>query len=104
MKEPSSNASPAKSLLGEIENFRAAGHATLNAIRADFDARLDTIKALVAELEAAGEIPPNKLRDVRDMLVILSHPRMKPEKGRLRDIKKMESISEDLEMMVEGWN
>jgi hypothetical protein len=104
MKEPTSNASPAKSLLQEIEDFRSAGHTTLDAIRSDIDGRLDAIKALVADLEAAGDIPPKKLRDIRDMLVILSHPRMKPEKGRLRDVKKMESIAEDLEMMVEGWN
>lgn len=104
MKEHTSNASPAKSLLEELENFRSAGHATLGALLADFNARLDTIKALVADLEAGGDIPPKKLRDVRDMLVMLSHPGMKPEKGRLRDVRKMESISDDLEMMVEGWN
>lgn len=104
MKEPTSNTTPAKSLLDEIEGFRAAGHTTLDAIRADIDGRLDAVKALVADLESSGEIPPKKLRDIRDMLVILSHPRMKPEKGRLRDVKKMESIAGDLEMMVENWH
>ncbi|MFZ4777485.1 MAG: hypothetical protein ACOYM3_19120 [Terrimicrobiaceae bacterium] len=103
MKNPTSEASPAKTLLEEIKNFREAGHGTLDAVRAHFDSRLDGITSLLENLGAVDEIPPRKLRDIRDMLTILSDPRMKPPKGRLKDLKKMESIPDDLEMMVERW-
>ena len=103
MKTPSSEASPAKTLLEEIEHFRASGHGTIDAVRANFDSRLDGIKSLLENLGAPEEIPQRKLRDIRDMLTLLSNPRIKPEKGRLKDLKKMGSISDDLEMMVEHW-
>jgi len=104
MKTPTVEASPAKALLEAIDQFRSAGHGTLDAARANFDLRLDGIKSLVADLGAAEKIPQKKLRDIRDMYTILSEPRMKPEKGRLKDLKKMDSVSDDLEMMVEHWS
>jgi len=103
MKTPSSDASPAKTLLEEIEHLRTSGHGTLDAFRSNFDRRLDGIKALLENLGAPEEIPHRKLRDIRDMLTLLSNPRIKPEKGRLKDLKKMGSISDDLEMLVEHW-
>lgn len=103
MKTPTSEASPAKTLLEEMKNFRVAGHGTLEAVRANFDTRLDRLQSLVENVGAADDIPPRQLRDIRDMLTILSDPRMKPPKGRLKDLKKMESIPDDLEMMVERW-
>ncbi len=103
MKTPSAEASPVKTLLEEIGNFRAAGHGTLDAVRENFDSRLDRIKSLLESLGSVDDIPQRKLRDIREMLTILSDPRMKPPKGRLKDLKKMESIPDDLEMMVEQW-
>jgi len=104
MKTPTSEASPAKTLLEEIEHFRTSGHGTLDAVRANFDCRLDGIKSLLENLGPSEEISQRKLRDIRDMLTLLSDPRIKPEKGRLKDLKKMGSISDDLEMMVERWS
>jgi hypothetical protein len=104
VKTQKSGASPAKALLEEIEHFRTSGHGTIDVVRAQFDRRLDGIKTLLENLGAPEEIPQRKLRDIRDMLTILSDPRIKPEKGRLKDLKKMGSISDDLEMMVERWS
>ena len=103
MKTPTAEASPAKTLLEEIEHFRTAGHQTLDAVRASFDSRLDGIKSLLENIGPADDIPQRKLREIRDMLTILSNPRIKPEKGRTKDLKKMGAICDDLEMMVERW-
>jgi len=104
VKTQNSGASPAKALLEKIEDFRTSGHGTLDVVRAHFDRRLDGIKSLLENLGEPEGIPQRKLRDIRDMLTILSDPRIKPEKGRLKDLKKMGAISDDLEMMVERWS
>ena len=37
------------------------------------------------------------------MLTLLRNSGVKPEKGRRKDLKKLDSISDDLTMMVENW-
>ncbi|MEI6278201.1 MAG: hypothetical protein WCQ16_02310 [Verrucomicrobiae bacterium] len=104
MEKATAEASPAKTLLEEIEVFRAAGHGTLDAIGANFDAQLDGIKSLVLNLGPVDGLPSKKLRDIRDMLTLLYSADVKPEKGRRKDLKKMTSILADLTMMVERWS
>jgi len=96
-------ASPAKTLLEEIEVFRAAFDGTLQSIGQKFHERLDGIKARVEVLGPVDDISSGKLRDIRDMLTLLHHADVKPEKGRRKDLKKLDSISDDLVMLVEQW-
>jgi hypothetical protein len=44
-----------------------------------------------------------KIRDLRDMLTMLNHRQVKADKGRRKDLKKMESIVKDLGMLIENW-
>jgi len=37
------------------------------------------------------------------MLTLLRNAGVKPEKGRRKDLKKLDTISEDLAMMVQNW-
>ncbi len=104
MKTAPAEASPVKTLLEEIELFRAACHGTLDAIGGKLDERIDGIKSRVEALEPTDEIADGKLRDVRDMLTLLRHADVKPEKGRRKDLKKLDTISDDLFMMVEHWS
>jgi len=96
-------ASPAKALLEEMELFRSACHETLHVIGLKFNERLDGIKSHVEGLGPVDAISSGKLRDIRDMLTLLHHADVKPEKGRRKDLKKLDSISSDLAMMVEQW-
>lgn len=104
MKTAPAEASPVKTLLEEIELFRAACHGTLDAIGGKLDERIDGIKSRVEALGHADDIAAGKLRDVRDMLTLLHHADVKPEKGRRKDLKKLDTISDDLFMMVEQWS
>jgi len=104
MKTAPAEASPVKTLLEEIELFRAACHGTLDAIGGKLDERIDGIKSRVEALGPTDDIASGKLRDVRDMLTLLRHADVKPEKGRRKDLKKLDTISDDLFMMVEQWS
>ena len=103
MKKSKAEASPAKTLLEEIESFRVNGHGTLDATRSSFDAQLDSIKSVVSDLGPVDDVPSKILRDIRDMLTLLHGADMKPEKGRRKDLKKMASIVGDLEMTIGRW-
>ena len=61
---------------------------------------------IAEQVEALGsgeDVPSGKNRDIRDMLTLLRNAGIKPEKGRRKDLKKLDSISEDLTMMVQDW-
>lgn len=104
MKTAPAEASPAKALLEEIEIFRTACRGTLQSIGTKLDERLDAVRTRVESLGPPDGISMGKIRDVRDMLTLLHHADLKPEKGRRKDIKKLDSISDDLLMMSEHWS
>ena len=103
MKTGQTEASPAKSLLEELELFRGVCRGTLNSIGTRLDEQIDSIRVRVEALGSGEEVPSGKNRDIRDMLTLLRNAGIKPEKGRRKDLKKLDSISEDLTMMVENW-
>ena len=103
MKTGQTEASPAKALLEELELFRGICRGTLSSIGARLDEQIDAIRARVEALGAGEDVPSGKNRDIRDMLTLLRNAGIKPEKGRRKDLKKLDSISEDLTMMVENW-
>ena len=103
MKTGLTEASPAKALLEELELFRGICHGTLDSLAAKFDEQIDAIKLRVEALGSGEDVPSGKNRDIRDMLTLLRNSGVKPDKGRRKDLKKLDSISEDLTMMVQDW-
>jgi len=103
MKTGPAEASPAKALLEELELFREVCHGTLDSVASRLDGQIDAIKGRVEALGSGEDVPSSKNRDIRDMLTLLRNSGIKPEKGRRKDLKKLDSISEDLTMMVENW-
>lgn len=103
MKTGSTEASPAKALLEELKSFRGLCHGTLDAIGSRIDGQLDGVKSQIEALGLTEDLPSGKIRDIRDMLTLLRNSGVKPEKGRRKDLKKLDSISEDLAMMTENW-
>ena len=103
MKNRLIEASPAKALLEELELFRVLSHETLAAMRSRLDEQIDLIKFRVEALGSGEDTPSGKNRDIRDMLTLLRNAGVKPEKGRRKDLKKLDTSSEDLKMMVEHW-
>ena len=103
MKTGLTEASPAKALLEELELFRGGCHGILDSIGARLDEQVDVIKFRVEALGSGEVVPSGKNRDIRDMLTLLRNAGIKPEKGRRKDLKKLDSISDDLTMMVAHW-
>ncbi len=102
-KDQEIETSPAKSALEEIETLRCALRATLLAYASRLDSELDAVRDRVAALGSADKLTPGKLRDLRDMLTLMRHLDAKPDKGRRKDVKKIDAIIGDLTLIVETW-
>jgi len=103
MKPKNAETSPVKSLVEDIGTFRDLFRATLDGLALRMDKDLAVVLAKAEGLGDPETLPNNKLRDIRDMLTLLRNADVKPEKGRKKDLKKLDSITGDLLMLVEKW-
>ncbi len=46
----------------------------------------------------------SQVHDLRDMLTLLRTMQIRPQEGRRKDLKKIESIISDLELLTAGWS
>ena len=53
--------------------------------------------------QAKAEDELAQLRDLRDMLTLLRTMQIKPQEGRRKDLKKIESVISDLELLAAQW-
>lgn len=102
MKVEDQEASPAKAVVEELEAFRAAVHHVLESYSSRLDGELSRIRETV-QGENGRKISGAKLRDLRDMLTLLRHAEVKTDKGRRKDLKKIDGLVDDLAMLIENW-
>ena len=53
--------------------------------------------------EGRKKLTTSRAREARDMLVLLRNLGIKPEKGRRRDFKKIDSALEELRYIADRW-
>lgn len=56
-----------------------------------------------AAVRTRAENEQARVRDLRDMLALLRTMQIKPQEGRRKDLKKIETIISDLELLAGGW-
>lgn len=88
----------------ELDVFRGLFRQTHAGYLARMEAELDGIQKQVQALLEAGEPPSGTLRDLREMLTLLRHAEVKPEKARRKDLRKLEALMEDLKSIVKAWD
>ena len=54
-----------------------------------------------AQTKAADKLA--QVRDLRDMLTLLRTMQVKPQEGRRKDLKKIETVISDLALLTTGW-
>lgn len=99
----SANASPMKSAGEELDFLRK----TLREILASYSARVESeivqIREAVAAEEKKKKLPASRVRDARDIITLIRTLDVKAEKGRRRDLKKIDLLIEELNRFVENW-
>lgn len=101
MKSDGSEASPSKAVMSELQDLRAELREAASSYAARLDAEIERVR--VAVEAAGGDTSGAKIRDLRDMLTLLRHRQVKADKGRRKDLKKIESVVSDLAMLIENW-
>ena len=104
-------ASPAKSVADELRALRRLFDSVAAGYTARIHRELDEVAAAVDRLELAEDGTPRKngeseadpVRDLRDMLSLLRNLQVRPEKGRRKDLKKIDTTISDLRLLIEHW-
>lgn len=103
MEPTSPEASPAKSVIEELDSLRNEFRSALLAYASRIEEEIGSVQKSVAAQGAKKKIATAKLRDLRDMLTLLRKFSIKPEKGRRKDFKKIDALVGDLTMLIEHW-
>ncbi len=101
MKSDGSEASPSKAVVSELQDLRAELREAASSYAARLDAEIERVRAAVES--SAGDAAGSKVRDLRDMLTLLRHRQIRADKGRRKELKKIESVIGDLAMLIENW-
>ena len=93
-------ASPAKLLESELEQLRRDLRATVRAYAARLEIGLAESRAALEASKPAEELSRERLHQLRDLTMLVRKRKLKPEKGRRKDLRKIDSLIEDLQLLV----
>jgi hypothetical protein len=103
MKSDGSEASPNKAVVSELQDLRAELREAASSYVTRLDAEIERVRAAVEAEPKGSNSLSAKIRDLRDMLTLLRHRQVKADKGRRKELKKIESVISDLAMLIENW-
>jgi hypothetical protein len=94
------NTSPARLLESELEKLRQDLRATVRAYAARLEIGLAESRAALESDKPAEELSRERLHQLRDLTILVRKRKLKPEKGRRKDLRKIDSLIEDLQLLV----
>ena len=83
-------------LTAELAALRRELRATIRAYAARLEIDLAESTASVASTKAAETLSRERLHEIRDLTIMVRKRKLKPEKGRRKDLRKIDSIIRDL--------
>jgi hypothetical protein len=95
--------SPMKSLAEELEFVRKAHRESIQVYSRRVEAQLTALRDTVLEQTKNPNPSPAQLRDLRDMITLCRTLDLKPEKGRRKDLKKIDTLLDELQVLVQNW-
>lgn len=87
--------SPVTMLAGELAILRRDLRATIRAYSARLEIDLAESMAAVSS-KRADALSREQLHDIRDLTIMVRKRKLKPEKGRRKDLRKIDSLIRDL--------
>ena len=92
--------SPARLLESELEKLRHDLRTTVRAYAARLEIGLAESRAALASSKPAEELSRERLHQLRDLTILVRKRKLKPEKGRRKDLRKIDSLIEDLQLLI----
>jgi hypothetical protein len=94
--------SPVKMLASELDLLRRELRATVRAYTARLEIGLAESAARLNSDKPAEELSRERLHQVRDLTIMLRKRKVKPEKGRRKDLRKIDSLITDLQLFMQN--
>ncbi|CAN5603823.1 hypothetical protein BH18VER1_BH18VER1_06580 [soil metagenome] len=88
--------SPAKHLQSELQALRGELRATVRAYTARLEVQLAESVAAMPATQPPADLSREQLHEIRDLLSLLRKRKLKPEKGRQKDLRKIDSLIGDI--------
>ncbi len=92
--------SPARSLLTDLVSLRRTLRRTGRAYLRRLEAEIDEVAAWAQERAKEPEPSKSRIRDLGDMITLIRKIEGKPDKGRRRDLKKIDATLGDLRELI----
>ena len=74
--------------------------ATVRAYAARLEIGLAESRAALESSKPAEELSRERLHQLRDLTILVRKRKLKPEKGRRKDLRKIDSLIEDLQLLI----
>jgi hypothetical protein len=88
--------SPVTMLTDELALLRRDLRKTTRAYTARLELDLAESAAAVAVSKRADSLSRERLHDIRDLTILIRKRKLKPEKGRRKDVRKIDSLIQDV--------
>ena len=92
--------SPVHVLENELDKLRRDLRAIVRAYAARLEIELAESRAALGLLKPVDELPRERLTEIRDLMIHVRKRKLKPEKGRRKDLRKIDSLIEDLRLLM----
>jgi hypothetical protein len=103
-KAKPASALPLQTVAEELAFLRKTFRDLVGAYAAQVEGEITQLHAeVVADAASKKKLPGSRVSDLRDMLMMLRSLEVKPAKGRRRDLKKVETVVEELRVIVDRW-
>ena len=93
---------PLAMLQTELQTLRRELRATVRAYSARVEISLAQTSALLAESQPVDELSREQLHRIRELTEIVRNRKLKPEKGRPKDLRKLDELVEELEAVMQN--
>lgn len=103
-KTASEDVSPALLLQRDFEILRKEFRATVKTYAAQVESDITDLVSRVEKEGAAKKISAERMRDFRDVSAAIQKLKIKPQKGRRKDLKKIDLLVADLKELTSSWS
>ena len=88
-------------LTDELDAVRRDLRRTIRAYAARLELDLAKSIAAVTLYQPAEDLSRERLHDIRDLTIMMRKRKLKPEKGRRKDVRKLDSLIRDLHSIAQ---
>src|SRR5213592_3169128 len=100
-KKAQREVSPVRMLTDELDAVRRDLRRTIRSYAARLELDLAESMAAVTLHKRAEDLSRERLHDIRDLTIMMRKRKLKPEKGRRKDVRKLDSLIHDLHSIAQ---